>query len=167
MTTRVNSREVELRRKGRMARANRWLGWVTFTCFALPAVSGWLNSLGLPFLPDSFTGAMSVAFWVLIFLHAIAGVYLYGLPEWSRNLRIVHMYLGFSVFAFILANRSLVFVPPFNQITAALMWVPILAHVGLGARFLVQRVIGKMWDPPLRFYTGGQVVRDAVEKQQG
>lgn len=159
----LNRRESERNRKAKAAVINRWLGWLTFICMAAPPVTQMLQNRNGTAFPGWITAVLPTLFWLLIFVHAFISVYTYGLPEYKKHLRVIDMYIGFSVFAFLLLNRSFVFVEQLKDITSALVWLPVALHILFGIRFLLQRVLKKEWDTPLTYYIGGNAIRDATK----
>ena len=112
-------------------------------------------------MPDSVFATLRGVFWGLIFLHALAALYLYGIPQFSNsNLRIIDIYVGFSIFFFIFVDRSFVPVESISRITSGLIWLPVIIHMVFSIRFFLQRLLRKAWDSPLPYYTGGKMIRD-------
>jgi hypothetical protein len=156
----LSGRDLEIRRKERMRIANIFMGWavllgaIAVTWSSNPALFGpapdWMANLG------------KSVYFIGIFLHAFASVYLYGVPTLKPNIRVIDMYSGFAVFGVILINRTLVNVPALADITWLLMWLPITLHLLLGLWFATQRVTRKTVNPRLKYYLGGNVVRDAT-----
>ena len=155
MSKKPSRREIEFRRKDRMARANRLLAWVTFACFVLSRIGPRVGSISA-----ETAATLNTIFIVCIFLHSIAGVYLYGLPQYTNHPRVWQMYIGFSVFAVFLLNRSFVFVPFMRDLTDMLLWVPIILHVAIGFRYGLLRLIRSSKLTTLPYYLGGSIVRD-------
>ncbi len=156
-----SSKANELKRKRRVQILNFVLGWITFGCVSVMALydlQAYTGILIAKSTGDLFTGI----FFLLIFIHAFAALYLYGVPEYKKNVRVIDIYVGFSLFVVLLANRSFIYVSPLNTITRALMYVPIVIHVVFSIIFAVQRVSGKIIHRPLKLYLGGNVVRDAT-----
>ncbi len=156
-----SSKANELKRKRRVQILNFVLGWITLGCVSVMALDDLQAYTGIPIAKstgDLFTGI----FFLLIFIHAFAALYLYGVPEYKKNVRVIDIYVGFSLFVVLLANRSFIYVSPLNTITRALMYVPIVIHIVFSIIFAVQRVSGKIIHRPLKLYLGGNVVRDAT-----
>ena len=160
MSKKANRREVEMIRKRRMARANRLLGWVTFAAFLLPRLAPFLIEQGLVTLSEGLLSGLRSSFMFFIFLHGIAGVYLYGVPIFKWHPRVIQMMLGLVIFGVFILNRSFILVPALLRITEVLMWIPVGAHVLLGLRYLVHRVIRPSTYPATPYYLGGAIVRD-------
>jgi succinate dehydrogenase/fumarate reductase cytochrome b subunit len=160
MTKPLSRREIEQRRKNRMARANRLLGWVTLSAFLLPRLHPVLSARGILTLSADTVTGLRTSFIFFVFLHSIAGVYLYGLPVFKWHLRVVQMYLGFVVFGVFFLNRAFAFVPVLAMITDWLLWLPIVLHVGLGLRYLVHRWVRPGTYTAVSYYLGGAIVRD-------
>ncbi|MCW1969289.1 MAG: hypothetical protein KIH69_014350 [Anaerolineae bacterium] len=156
--TRKNN-ELQLKRRAQMF--NYLLGWVTLVCVIGMALDDLQAYTGIPIekaTGNTFTGV----FFLLIFVHAFAALYLYGVPEYKKNIRVIDIYIGFSLFVVLLANRSFIYVSPLNTITRALMYLPIVVHVLFNINFAIQRITGKIIHRPLKLYLGGNVVRDAT-----
>jgi hypothetical protein len=143
-----------------MAKANRFLGWVTFLTFLLPRIAPFFVAQDYFIFSESWLSAMQASFMFCIFLHGIAGVYLYGVPVFQWRPRIIQMMLGFLIIAIFILNRSFVFIPILLQITEILMWIPIGLHVLLGLRYLIHRLIRPSTYPKPDYYLGGSIVRD-------
>lgn len=149
-------RQAEADRKGRMRKANLIVGWFTLAgviLATLEEVAGAPATLG--------TIGKSVYF-IGVFLHFFAGLYLYGVPVFKPNLRVVHMYAGFAVFLVTLVNRTVVNNAALASATWMIMWAPLAIHIALGVWFAVQRATGRAVNRPLTFYLGGNVIRDAT-----
>jgi hypothetical protein len=150
-------RQSEIRRKERMRAANLILGWLTLTGVIMATFEGnqaapaWVGAVG------------KSVYFIGIFLHAFAGLYLYGVPVFKPNLRVIDMYAGFAVFAVILINRTVVNNASLASASWLLMWAPIAVHIALGAWFAQQRISGRVINPRLKFYLGGSVIRDATQ----
>jgi hypothetical protein len=157
--TKLSRREIEFNRKNRMAVANRLLGWVTFATFLLPRLSDWAV---LP-LSNGLTDGLRSAFMFCIFLHGIAGIYLYGIPEFKPHPRVFQIYLGFLIVGVFILNRSFIKVPALLTVTEILLWIPILAHVLFGFRYLLHRLLHRRTYPAIPYYLGGAVVRDITK----
>ncbi len=150
-------RQIEIKRKERMRVANLVLGWLTLIGVIMATFEGnqaspaWVGVLG------------KSIYFIGIFLHAFAGLYLYGVPILKPNLRVIDMYVGFAVFAVILINRTVVNNAALASASWLLMWAPIGVHIALGAWFAQQRISRRVINPRLKFYLGGSVIRDATQ----
>ncbi len=160
MSKKVSRRELEETRKKRIAVANRWLGWLTLIAYLLPRIHPILEEQNITLLPDNWLGTLQAAFMFFIFLHGIAAIYLYGVPIFKWHNRVLQMYLGFIIFAIFMLNRSFINVPVLLTVTDVLIWIPVVAHVLLGLRYLGHRLIRPSTYPKMPFYLGGAIVRD-------
>lgn len=160
MSKPLSRREIEKKRKNRMAMANRLLGWVTLVAFLLPRLHPVLSAQGILSLAEGTVTGLKNSFIFFVFLHSIAGIYLYGLPVFKWYPRVIQMYLGFVIFGVFFLNRAFVFVPVLAMITEWLLWLPILLHVGLGLRYLVHRWVRPGTYTAVSYYLGGAIVRD-------
>lgn len=147
-------------RKQKVARWNRTLGWITFPTLVI----GTLLYYGydyqfLPF-PKWPGRLLTNIFTLLFFVHSAFSVYLFGFPKFSRNIRVLHIWIGYVVFIFVMTSQSLN-VEPWHNITYAIMWLVIIAHVALSTRFMLQRRGKGRRDPELAHYTGGGIIRRA------
>jgi hypothetical protein len=138
-------------RKQQVAAWNRRLGWFTFpfliasTLLYYPPRWGWWD---IPLGPGNLLANL---FPIPFFLHSLMSVYLFGFPRFRNNIRIVHIYIGYLVFIFTLASQSLIGVEPWHNLTYAVMWVFVLAHVALSTRFMLQRKNKEVRDPQLAY----------------
>jgi succinate dehydrogenase/fumarate reductase cytochrome b subunit len=158
---RVDRTQIEIKRKLRMQLVDRLVGWFTMFCYFYPLIGRYLNAQGKTNFNEGSMQTFSNLFWVMIFLHSIAALYLYGIPLFKKsNLRIVNLYLGIAILAIIFVNRSMAVMPMFEKITATLMIIPAVFHALIGIRLFLQRLLRKQWDKPIPFYTGGNISRD-------
>ncbi|MDX1377525.1 MAG: hypothetical protein R3307_01650, partial [Anaerolineales bacterium] len=160
MEARKDRKQIEIQRKRRMQLVDRLVGWFTTFCYFFPITGRYLNGQGRTNIDEALMQTFSNLFWIMIFLHSIAAMYLYGIPLFKKNLRIVNMYLGLAILALIFINRSISVFPTVERITATLIMIPALLHALIGVRFFLQRLLRKEWDAPIPFYTGGNISRD-------
>ena len=160
MEQKQNRQQIEIKRKLRMQFADRLVGWFTVFCYFFPKIGGYLNAQGRTNFNEQNFQTFNNLFWIMIFMHSVAAMYLYGIPKFKRNLRIVNMYLGLVMLAIIFVDRSVSRFPAVVEVTAFLMMIPAVFHTLIGIRLCLQRLLRKQWDPPIPFYTGGNVSRD-------
>ncbi len=160
MEQKVDRQQIEIRRKVRMQLVDRLVGWFTLFCYFFPIVGRFLNAQGMTNFNDDLMQTFSNLFWIMIFLHSIAALYLYGIPLFKKNLRIVNLYLGLAMLSLIFINRSVSRLHTLEEITAALIMIPAVLHSLIGVRLFLQRLFRKQWDSPIPFYTGGNISRD-------
>jgi succinate dehydrogenase/fumarate reductase cytochrome b subunit len=153
--------QIEIKRKLRMQLVDRMVGWLTMFCYFFPLIGRYLNAQGRTDFDEGLMQTCSNMFWIMIFMHSIAVLYLYGIPLFkSGNLRILNLYLGLAMLAIIFINRSVSVFPAVEKITAALIMIPAVLHSLIGIRLFLQRLLRKKWDTPIPFYTGGNISRD-------
>ena len=152
--------QIEIKRKLRMQLVDRLVGWFTMFCYFYPLIGRYLNAQGKTNFSEASMQLASNLFWIMIFMHSIAALYLYGIPLLKKNLRIVNLYLGIAMLAIIFINRSISRFETAEQITAAIMIIPAVFHSLIGVRLFLQRLFRKQWDAPIPFYTGGNISRD-------
>lgn len=157
---RVDRNQIELTRKRRMRTADRLLGWFTLFCYFYPLIGRYLNAQGTGNYNESNMQTFSNLFWLAIFLHAIANMYLYGIPNFNGKLRVINMYFGLAMLLIIFVNRSVSRLETLERITATLIIIPAVLHALVSIWFAFQRLIRKVWNEPMPFYTGGNVSRD-------
>jgi hypothetical protein len=160
MQPKPDRQQIEINRKLRMQLVDRLVGWFTVVCYFFPKVGSFTNARGLTNFNETSFLTFNNLFWIMIFMHSIAAMYLYGIPKYKSNLRIVNMYLGLAILAVIFVDRSISRFPAVEQVTAALIMIPAVFHSLIGVRLFVQRLLSKQWDAPIPFYTGGNVSRD-------
>jgi len=156
----TDRQQIEITRKRRMQLVDRLVGWFTMFCYFFPLIGRYLNEQGKTDFDAGMMQTFSNLFWIMIFLHSIAALYLYGIPLFKKNLRIVNLYLGIAILAIIFINRSISVFPAVERITAALIIIPAIFHSLIGVRLFLQRLLHKEWDKPIPFYTGGNISRD-------
>jgi len=156
----VDRQQVEIKRKIRMQFVDRLVGWFTVVCYFLPIIGSYLNAQGKTNFDESMLQIFHNLFWIMIFMHSIAALYLYGIPLFKKNLRHVNLYLGLAILALIFINRSISVFPAVERITATAIIIPALLHSLIGVRLFLQRLLRKEWDKPIPFYTGGNISRD-------
>lgn len=115
----------------------------TFAVYA--AKSGWLPGLKI------FGVVSSLIFILLLFVHSFFSVYLFGFPRFKWQVRVVHIYIGYAVFIFTMLSQTLIGFEPYHNITYALNWLFIAAHVALSTRFMLKRNIKRQPEPSLKF----------------
>jgi len=156
----IDRQQIELTRKRRMQLVDRLVGWFTLVCYFFPIIGRYLNAQGKAKFDAGLMQTFSNLFWIMIFLHSIAALYLYGIPLLKKNLRLLNLYLGLTMLALIFVNRSIAVFPAVEKITAALIVIPAVLHSLIGVRLFLQRLFRKEWDKPIPFYTGGNISRD-------
>lgn len=156
----IDRHQIEIKRKLRMQLVDRLVGWITMFCYFFPLIGRYLNAQGRANFDAGLIQTFSNLFWIMIFLHSIAAMYLYGIPMLKKNLRIINMYLGLAMLALIFVNRSIAVFPAVEKITAALIMIPAMLHSLISVRLFLQRLFRKKWDEPIPFYTGGNISRD-------
>lgn len=156
----TDRQQIEINRKLRMQIVDRLVGWFTMICYFFPLIGRYLNAQGRTNFDDGLMQTFSNLFWIMIFMHSIAALYLYGIPLFKNNLRLVNLYLGLAMLALIFVNRSISVFPAVEKITATLIMIPALLHSLIGVRLFLQRLLRKQWDAPIPFYTGGNISRD-------
>jgi len=156
----TDRQQIEINRKLRMQLVDRLVGWFTMICYFFPLVGRYLNAQGRTNFDEGIMQTFGNLFWIMIFLHSIAALYLYGIPLFKKNLRIANLYLGLAMLALIFVNRSIAVFPAVEKITAALIMIPAILHSLIGVRLFLQRLLRKQWDKPIPFYTGGNISRD-------
>ncbi|MBK9781821.1 MAG: hypothetical protein IPP55_17540 [Anaerolineales bacterium] len=127
MEQKVDRQQIEIRRKLRMQLVDRLVGWFTLFCYFFPIVGRFLNAQGMTNFNDDLMQTFSNLFWIMIFLHSIAALYLYGIPLFKKNMRIVNLYLGIAILALIFINRSISRFETAEQIVATLIMIPALS----------------------------------------
>lgn len=158
---RIDRQQIEIKRKLRMQLVDRLVGWFTLFCYFFPLIGRYLNAQGRTNFNEATLQTLSNLFWIMIFMHSIAALYLYGIPLFKRgNLRILNLYLGLAMLAIIFINRSVSVFPAVEKITAALIVIPAVLHALISVRLFLQRLLHKHWDAPIPFYTGGNISRD-------
>jgi len=160
MEQKVDRQQIEIKRKTRMQFVDRLVGWFTMVCYFFPIIGRYLNAQGKTNFDTSLMQIFNNLFWIMIFMHSIAAMYLYGIPLFKKNLRLVNLYLGLIMLAIIFVNRSISVFPAVEKITAALMMIPAVLHSLIGVRLFLQRLLRKQWDKPIPFYTGGNISRE-------
>ena len=138
-------------RKKTVAVWNRRVAWVmvpslllsTFAVYA--ASSGWtpsLMNLGI---------VTSLIFILLLFIHTIFSVYLFGFPKLKWQIRVVHIYVGYSIFIFTMISQSIIGIEPYHNIFYAVNWLLIIVHITLSTRFMLKRNWKNKPEPSLAF----------------
>jgi len=152
--------QIEIKRKLRMQLVDRIVGWLTMICYFFPFIGRYLNAKGKTNFDAGLIQTFNNLFWIMIFMHSIAALYLYGIPLLKKNLRIVNLYLGVAMLALIFIDRSISRFETAEKIMATLMMIPAALHSLIGVRLLLQRMLRRQWDAPIPFYTGGNISRD-------
>ena len=157
----TDRQQVEITRKLRMQLVDRLVGWFTMICYFFPLIGRYLNAQGRTTFDEGTMQTFSNLFWIMIFLHSIAALYLYGIPLFKGgNLRIVNLYLGLAMLALIFIDRSVSRFQALEDIMSTLIMIPAIFHALIGIRLFLQRLFRKQWDAPIPFYTGGNISRD-------
>ena len=163
MTENQNAKSKQLSaRKKKVAIWNRRLAWVTLPMFLTGTVSYYLAVWQI--YPDlkTFAGISSLVFILLFFAHSLFSVYLFGFPKFKRQIRVVHLYIGYVLFVFTLVSNSLIGLEPYHIIAYIIMWMSLIAHISLSVRFFLRRRSNRLPDPELSFFTVGNLLRDAT-----
>ena len=135
-------------RKKRVAVWNRRLAWVTFSALAVGSLL-FYTRLGV-WWPLGYTIGMvliNAIFTPLFLVHAAFSVYLFGFPKFRRQIRVLHIYIGYVVFLMTMTSQALIGWEPYHTIFFALNWLFIFVHLVLSARFMLQRRGGNRRDP--------------------
>jgi len=156
----IDRQQIEVNRKLRMQLVDRLVGWFTMFCYFFPLIGRYLNSQGWTNFNEGLMQTFGNLFWIMIFLHSIAALYLYGIPLFKKNLRIVNLYLGLAMLALIFIDRSVSRFEALESIMSTLIMIPAILHALIGVRLFLQRLFRKKWDEPIPFYTGGNISRD-------
>lgn len=156
----IDRQQIEVNRKLRMQLVDRLVGWFTMICYFFPLIGRYLNAQGRTNFAEGLMQTFSNLFWIMIFLHSIAALYLYGIPLFKKNLRLVNLYLGLAMLALIFVDRSVSRFETLENIMSTLIMIPAVLHSLIGIRLFLQRLFRKQWDAPIPFYTGGNISRD-------
>jgi hypothetical protein len=148
-------------RKQTVARWNRRLAWITLPTLFLGTLLFYGHRGRWLALPKWQGDLLTNLFTLFFFIHSAFSVYLFGFPKFSRNIRVVHIWIGYVVFVFVLTSQSLIGVEPWHGFAYGLMWLFIVLHVALSLRFWRQRWTKRVKDPELALYTGGALIRRA------
>lgn len=150
-------------RKKRVAVWNRRLAWVTFSALAVGSLL-FYTRLGVWWPPGYTVGMVLInaLFTPLFLVHAAFSVYLFGFPKFRRQIRVLHIYVGYVVFMMTLTSQALIGFEPYHAVFFALNWLFIFVHIVLSTRFMLQRRAGFRRDPEMTYYTGGKILRDAT-----
>ena len=151
--------------KGRIARINRWMAWINLPLLLIGSlmIHAWKDGIA----PNSWKGiggGLQGVFIILFFIHTLMSAYLFGIPRPARNVRVMHIYIGYAVFVFVMGSQVFLKTEPIHTILYFMQWVTISFHVALSTRFALQRSRKRAADPQLRFYTGGSLVRNAAQE---
>lgn len=150
------ARAAKAARKKSVAIWNRRLAWVTLVMLVIMNVTVYTDYFG-----KMAGGISSLLFILLLLVHSLFSVYLFGFPKFKWNIRVIHIYIGYFLFIFTMLSQAIISAEPYHLIAFILMWVFIVAHVALSIRFAVKRNIKKQPEPELSYYTGGSIFRDA------
>jgi hypothetical protein len=150
--------------KAKVARINRWMAWINLPLMLVGSfmIHAWKDGVG----PESYrsTGsALQGVFIILFFIHTLMSAYIYGIPKPARNVRVLHIYIGYALFFFIMSSQVFLKTEPLHTVLYFMQWVTLSFHVALSARFLFKRLAKRATDPQLNYYTGGKLVRNAQE----
>ena len=118
-----------------------------------------LDGLGLTGIPSWVSDVFNNGFIVLFFIHAAASFYFYGIPKPKANIRVLHVYIGYTVFLFTMISQSFR-AEPLHLITYLINWAVIGAHVTLSTRFMLKRVMNHKQDPLMEFAIGRKLALD-------
>jgi ABC-type branched-subunit amino acid transport system ATPase component/ABC-type branched-subunit amino acid transport system permease subunit len=111
---------------------NRQLGWVTLPLLLAVTILTWAKPRWSE--PDWLVPTTNNFFTACLVSHAIASMYLFGLPRPRARRQVVQVYLGYAVLLFTLSSQSLIGVEPIHSILIAPLWLLISAHVMFGLR---------------------------------
>ncbi len=138
-------------KKKKNAVFNRRLAWITLFILIVMNVSTYADYFKLVTWLKTTSIISSMIFITLFFIHGLMSVYLFGFPKFKWQIRVVHIYIGYFLFAFTLLSQSLIGFEPFHIILFTFMWISIVAHVSLSIRFAVKRNVKKQPEPMLAF----------------
>ncbi len=124
-----------------LARINRWLGWIsvpiTFLAFYTRYIDNWKGSTN----PTQATIYMwaNILVGVLPLIHAVISLIIFGIPRYTSNPKIVHIWIGYIVLIVILVSQSLAGTAIVYDIATILMYLIIVVHTVLGLKFALAR----------------------------
>jgi hypothetical protein len=78
-------------------------------------------------------------------------VYLFGFPKFKWQIRVIHIYLGYLLFAITMLSQGVFGSEAFYRIPYILMILLVFAHVTLSFRFMFKRNVKKNAEPSLNF----------------
>jgi hypothetical protein len=124
-----------------IARINRWLGWIsvpiTFLAFYTRYVENW--RLSADPTQQAVYLWVNILVGVLPLVHAAITLFLFGIPRYSSNPKIVHIWIGYLVLLVILVSQSLAGTGIVYDIATILMYLTIVAHTILGFKYAMAR----------------------------
>ena len=138
-------------RKKQIAVWNRRLAWITLFVLIVMNVSvysdyykwvDWLHTTSI---------VTSGLFILLLLIHSIFSVYLFGFPKFKWQIRVVHIYIGYFLFIFTFLSQSIIGFEPYHIIAYTLNWIFVVAHVSLSTRFMLKRNVKRQPEPLLDF----------------
>ena len=138
-------------RKKQIAVWNRRLAWITLFVLIVMNVSvysdyykwvDWLHTTSI---------VTSGIFILLLLIHSIFSVYLFGFPKFKWQIRIVHIYIGYFLFISTFLSQSIIGFEPYHIIAYTLNWIFVVAHVSLSTRFMLKRNVKRQPEPLLDF----------------
>ena len=137
-------------KKKQIAIWNRRLAWITLVVMIIMNVSTYADYFQWVTWMKT-TSIVSSTFFLLLFLvHSFFSVYLFGFPKFKRQIRVVHIYIGYCLFIFTLISQS-ISIEPYHIILFTFMWISIVSHVSLSIRFAIARNVKKQPEPSLVF----------------
>ena len=120
-----------------LAKYNRWLGWLTILLVILAVLTNSLIADDSSLVWIDWTMQTLVA--VVPLVHAGLSMYLFGFPRFSSNFQTIHIYVGYALLLAILISQSLIGAGVIYTILSAVMYLLIVAHIGLGIRSWLNR----------------------------
>ena len=138
-------------KKKQIAVWNRRLAWVTLFVLIVMNVSVYSD------YSQWITGLHTIAlissglFTLLLLIHSIFSVYLFGFPKFKWQIRVVHIYIGYFLFIFTFLSQSIIGCEPYHIIAYTLNWIFVVAHVSLSIRFMLKRNVKRQPEPLLDF----------------
>jgi hypothetical protein len=142
---------VSQNKKKNIAIWNRRLAWITLVVLIVMNVSTYADYFKFVTWMKTTSIVSSMVFLLLFFAHSFFSVYLFGFPKFKWQIRVVHIYIGYSLFIFTLLSQSLIGFEPYHIILFTFMWISIVAHVSLSIRFAIKRNVKKNPEPSLVF----------------
>jgi hypothetical protein len=143
-------RERKRRSRLRLRTINILIGVATVLGLVI-ATAGRLGYVGPDLLQLGF-----VVFFMGVFSHGFLAIFLHGVAEWKQHPGVFDFYAGLAALALAFANGAVRNLPELESLTFYAIWLPVVVHLGLSIVNRVRRI------PPLTFYFGGPLQRDAT-----
>jgi hypothetical protein len=122
-----------------IAKYNRWLGWFSI----LLVIGAYTTDAIRDNDPDAVASWIDITLQSLVglvpLIHAGLSMYLFGFPRFDPNVKVIHIYIGYSVLLAILISQSLIGTGAIYGIMTVVMYILILVHVVLGTQSWMQR----------------------------